>query len=160
MNKILPIILVVVLFGCTAGKHSIINNEVNNLEQLKNIYFSNTESLDPIEGIWHYGDTKHVIVKNIDNKYEGEDYLGFLFEPGRYLSGKTIYKIRKSVNNTNIFVGTMFYSFSALPPYDMEYTSGTFVIDANGVLVITPNVTRVGTHTGKPHILVKTYPNE
>ena len=106
MNKILPIILVVVLSACTAGKHAVMDNDVTTIEQLKERYFPEGKQLDLIEGIWNEGETMVAIIKNPDNRYQGEDYLGFIFNAANsYLSGKTIFKIRKSANNPKLFVG-------------------------------------------------------
>ncbi len=156
VNKLLHILLVVVLSGCVAGKHAIISDDVNTLDQLKSLYFKNEKRLAPIEGIWNYGDRMVAIVKNEKNMYQGEDYLGFLFQSGNWLNGKTIYKIRKSASNPNLFVGSMFNQVTPLPPYDMMYTPGTFQIN-DGKLVITPN----NIHFFQPmrqHTLIKTWP--
>ena len=93
MNKILPIILVVFLSGCTAGKHALMDDNITTLEQLKQRYFPEGKQLDLIEGIWNEGETMVAIIKNPDNRYQGEDYLGFVFNsPNPYLDGKTIFK--------------------------------------------------------------------
>ena len=137
MNKLLPIILTIVLSACTAGKHAIMDGNITSLEELKQRYFPEGKQLDLIEGIWNEGEAMVVIIKNPDNRYQGEDYLGFAYNhPNSYLDGKTIFKIRKSANNPNLFVGSRFYTFSALPPYDMEYTRTNYLIDENGILKV------------------------
>jgi S1-C subfamily serine protease len=137
MNKILPIILVVVLSGCTAGKHALMDDNITTLEQLKQRYFPEGKQLDLIEGIWNEGETMVAIIKNPDNRYQGEDYLGFVFNsPNPYLDGKTIFKLRKSANNPKLFVGSRFYNFSIFPPYDMEYERSNYLIDENGILKV------------------------
>ena len=134
MNKLLPILLAVVLSSCTAGKHAIMDEDIKSVSEIKERYFSDPKQLDPIEGIWNEGEVMIVIIKNKENRYQGEDYLGFIYNsPNSYLDGKVFVKIKKS-SNPNVFVGSKFWSFSMLPPYDMEYELSNFVIEQEGYM--------------------------
>ena len=156
MNKLLPILLVVVLSSCTAGKHAIQDKDVTTLAEIKERYFSQPETLDPIEGIWNEGEVMVAVIKNKENRYQGEDYLGFVINsPNPYLDGKVIFKIRKSSNPT-VFVGSRFWSFSMLPPYDMEFEMCNFIIERDGLMKLGDKLqwTMIKTYPLKPTSVV------